>query len=914
MSKRIYINKINPEDYPEYTQRTAPAVTRDALENRIQFTSLRGFPAEQIQNKSYNQDTAITQNNNMQRIIHMEETVDMYVNHFKLGKVLWPVYPTLFAENFEELVKLCKRDGLYMFDFWGYVPGSTPSNGSIWGEYVIPSNADKIMREKLGNRFLGYDNGEQDGRYMSYSGTYAPVADCRRAQYKNFQKYFEKLFDDMLNHTVTLASLTFLHYFAKEGNSIMLGAETAQGLPSSPMWFSFIRGAGKQYGLLWYGNASVWNRWGFKEYSVKGKEADKSNGYEMGRFAGTSLGLLKRLMYNHYMYNCNILGFENCWFTTGNETDTENCYVIGGRKNKLTPIGEIQRDCVKFTERYPDPGTMYTPLAIVADFFAGWVPPRHLYTDGIYKVWGNLPYNIGDYQLHTLLTMLYPGYEDAGYFRDERGFDPPTPFGEIADVFLSDIRGAILNRYALTVILSSVELTLELYLKLKDYVCGGGKLIVFAETVNKYIGLTKYDPDYLNFFKSKTIIIDGYGLNFDDQTYSKENVINKPIVQPYSFIPEVKKVFENSFNDLRIISVNNKNLRYCVNIIKPGEYTLYVANSHFNDEQFDIICHEGILINVERLDISDLANKYEEYLPLMREDGIGSGTSGVYSIQAGDCQIWRVTTSEAQLNISPESLPVAQDKSLFLKIDNRQSVKDYLLQHPTFAHHFKGIMVSAEYLDKLDITAAKREAHYVKLQKVKIMADFTSMINHYPDLSLIGNIPGRTEEAMDRIAAILDKAKLYEAEAAVFTLQRNAENEWTGEQCRQGLEKSIAQIQKLCDERGIIMYVQNRPYTSQNSWGIKDNVKNFAVNTAFAKVEGYDYKNDLPFASLLMLSSALVDKFGQCYSVNNPVYSSADKDELKSCYGIVSENNIPIVLSAAYEDWDEVISDLEFLK
>lgn len=955
MSNRIYVHKTNPEKYPEYTRRAAPAVTRGALLHRVQFTSLRGFNTQKIATETHPSqinpvDFALTQNNPQSDnadyiIIDMEETIDMYVRHFGLGKVLWPVYPTLFAKNFDRLAELCKRDGLFMFDFWGYVPGSSPSGNSIWGEYVIPPAADNIMRELLGNHFLGYDNGEQDGRYVGgYARMVAPLADCRKAQYKNFQHHFEKLLDDMRNHTVTLASLTFLHYFAKEGNSIMLGAETAQALPSSPMWFSFIRGAGKQYGLLYYGNASVWNRWGYKDYIVDSKEPDRSYGYEMGRFAGTSLGLLKRLIYNHYMYNCDIIGFENAWLKTEEaskgEENTQKTYVINGKRNVLTPIGEIQRDCVKFVERYPDPGVMYTPLATIADFFAGWVPPRHLYTGDLYKVWGNLPYDNGDYQLHALLGMLYPGYENAGFYRDERGFDPPTPFGEIADVLLSDVRGAVLNRYAMAVVLSSVELTLEFYLKLKAYVRGGGKIVMFADTVHKYIGLSKYDPDYPDFFGMKNlrfenageyvahaygcgtviVVLDGDGFT-DNAVCEKQNNIDSPISQPYSFNPAVEKFLGDEFDGLRIVSVNNKNLRYCVNLFKicedgKNEYTLYVANSHFRTEYFDIVCHNGTVANAERLDISGGVNGREEYLPLMREndDDIGiENKKGAYAIEPGDCQIWRITAAGKPLDVYPESLPTIREKALFLKIDPCPSIKDYLLDHPTFCHNFKGVMFEAGYFDRLDRNAAKKEAHYLKLQKVRLMVDFSGMINHFPDFSLIGNIAERTEKSIDKIAEILDKAHLYGVEAAIFTSHRLAENEYTVEQGIQGLKKSFEQIDRICMERGVTMYVQNRHETLLPSGEIRSIANHYAVNTAYAQAGGYNCIEDLPFASLLLLSASIVDRFGQYYAANKPVCSSASKDELKTCFIAASEKNIPIVMTASYSCWDEAIHDLIYL-
>jgi hypothetical protein len=67
----------------------------------------------------------------------------------------------------------------------------------------------------------------------------------------------------------TLVLLNFGHYFLKEMVYTLIGAETAQGLPNGQVYYSFIRGAGKQYGVPWFGNASVWNRWGWKNYSGK---------------------------------------------------------------------------------------------------------------------------------------------------------------------------------------------------------------------------------------------------------------------------------------------------------------------------------------------------------------------------------------------------------------------------------------------------------------------------------------------------------------------------------------------------------------------------------------------------------------------------------------------------------------------
>ena len=145
---------------------------------------------------------------------------------------------------------------------------------------------------------------------------------------------------------VALNSLTFPHYMIKSGLYTLVGAEAAQALPNSQAFYAFIRGAGKQYGVLWFGNVSVYNRFGYKTYPGQGTspetrtQASKpiqrsgcavktprchgtSRNYKCqgqgtgGPTCGTSLNLMKRLMYSHIMYGSSYVSFENSWFVGG---------------------------------------------------------------------------------------------------------------------------------------------------------------------------------------------------------------------------------------------------------------------------------------------------------------------------------------------------------------------------------------------------------------------------------------------------------------------------------------------------------------------------------------------------------------------------------------------------------------------
>jgi len=287
---KIFPYLMDPKAYPEYKRRSFPAPTWETFDNTTQFTCLRVFSVRG------------------DRLVRFREDLDLYTKRFGLGRVIWPVFDTVFADNFWEFVEEIRQRNLYLFDIWGHVPGS--STDGMWGHVMPPDGMVARLEIELGDRFLGFDNGEQDGRYIgSYAKQQCPMRQGRFDQYLNFQRHFERMCGDLGDHMSALVSLCFGHYFLKEGNHALLGAETAQALPSSQLYYTFIRGACKQYGLHWFGNASVFNRWGWKDYGSEKSEGRHRSGPE----SGTSLNLLKRLMYTHYLYNCVVVGFESGW-------------------------------------------------------------------------------------------------------------------------------------------------------------------------------------------------------------------------------------------------------------------------------------------------------------------------------------------------------------------------------------------------------------------------------------------------------------------------------------------------------------------------------------------------------------------------------------------------------------------------
>jgi len=133
------------------------------------------------------------------------------------------------------------------------------------------------------------------------------------------------------------------------------------------------------------------------------------------------------------MYGVKVFGFE----TLG-----DPCQM----PNTCGPIAKIHRAGQDFAEK-TDLGTHITNVAVVAEFFSGFAPPRHLYSSLAYRVWGRIPFSAGDFWMSNLLELMYPGFTGSSYYHNESGFSTATPYTDTADVLLSDCAFDILARY-----------------------------------------------------------------------------------------------------------------------------------------------------------------------------------------------------------------------------------------------------------------------------------------------------------------------------------------------------------------------------------------------------------------------------------------------------------------------------------
>ena len=178
-------------------------------------------------------------------------------------------------EQFAPMMQEIKKRGLRVSGFWGMLPGSGVTNGVDGPRWSSPDRYGHKL--ELMDQIFGPDNwsganiGEADGHYENYVNEMIHISnygDGRREQYGNFQDEFEEE-QLQLGGKITslMADMTGAHYWAKSGLVTVVGGEVAQGLPSSQLMYSFLRGAAKEYGTLMIGNPSTCGRFGMKCYA-----------------------------------------------------------------------------------------------------------------------------------------------------------------------------------------------------------------------------------------------------------------------------------------------------------------------------------------------------------------------------------------------------------------------------------------------------------------------------------------------------------------------------------------------------------------------------------------------------------------------------------------------------------------------
>lgn len=915
---RVYIYHLDPKENPDYDRYQVVHPSLEVFEPIPQFATLRSLSL----NKSH--------------LVNYTELIEKYCldPNTTLGKIIWPVNPNfMFADNYKDFIDYIKDKGLYITSVHGFSPVSKG--------YRPPNEVLKYLDETLGAKWFGMANGEQDGHYF---GTFIreeiPLSNEPLDQFLNFRNYFDEMEKILGPKLTTLLSSTYPHQQLKSGLYTLAGAETSQHGPNAQLRYSFIRGAGKQYGVIWFGNVSIYNRFGHKAYSKKNRAHKKLKNYfscgsntpakvlsfdsiqdSSGPTCGTSLNLMKRLMYAQMMYNSGYVSFEGGWFYE-NEDD-----------NQLSPIGKMQHNAYKWVSEEKVPlGKHLATVAMYLDYYNGWASPRQN-RQIIYRTWMNLPYTPADYLTDGLLRVVYPSYQDSSYFHDETGISSPTPYGDIMDIILTDAPPWVLKVYDTIIVSSQLRGGVEIARNLLDYVQSGGHLVITAgnlatlpkghfditvtdeckavqagqkvyllsqknpilEQHNMTVCKLKYQQGttvrVLAWLKDSTplaiqttdksggsllVFATNYAIS-STPTAKPVSEIDEPLTTPYPLLDHTSAILQISLSSASIVQ-STSNLSIITNYIDTNKLLVLVSNPLLEQQPLHFVTQNGNITSVKEI-LLDQSEKGEiGYVPDGYENA-NLGKNTATTIAGGETRLFQLTTNSKMIKIDK---PVPKPRPIGIALHIRHitlSLRREIYSRPTFFQHYDSIVIDYSYLITKDEIFLEKERKWLYTQNVNVYVDATSSINLFPTLRLTSDAPDLYNESIDSIMLLLVKMTKLGSNDLILSL-----HVFPGDQSKQStfdqFNKTLHYLNKHAKLLNITLHILDTPKNQllllpMSRWLDMYNLSsiNFVLSTsALLDYEDYKYNTLLTTrTSLLYVNAPGWDLFGMKYTNNEPI-------------------------------------------
>ncbi len=314
--------------------------------------------------------------------------------------------------------------------------------------------------------------------------------------------------------------------------------------------------------------------------------------------------------------------------------------------------------------------------------------------------------------------MLYPGYQDSSYFHDESGFLTPTPYGDSADILLSDAPEWLLARYAALVVAGRLQGGEEIRDKLDAYASHGGHLLITAGSLARLpsglAGITArqakkrfasgermtvegtslredqpFDLHHLRFPKAAsiraqaggapavveiahgkgriTVFASPFGVGSQQAAGTQaaladelKNQVDQHLAKPFPLLKHLRYFLDEAFRRQTLFEAGD-GLGWITCRKSPGEYTLGVFNNSWSQKPLAITSRCGPIESLRELPLDQSEKQAAGYVP----QGISKsslGVSGKHSIAGGDVRIFAVRVREEGVEEIAHATPPARPR------------------------------------------------------------------------------------------------------------------------------------------------------------------------------------------------------------------------------------------------------------
>lgn len=357
-----------------------------------------------------------------------------------------------------ELSKLCDK---YQFTFLRFFSGEWDN------DFYICSDWDGNW--STASRYYNFNF-----RKKNYISATVPKPESREEALHFAEDYYRKRDTVHYGRLLDFSEMSpWNHYTLEWGERETAIETTGQGAPSHQVQVAFARGAARQYQTSWgWYLAYFWN--GSHPLSTQlGRNEPDYIPFTAFPYGGISLSLAQRDMYLAYLNGATFLTNED-WPQAFFQPSVAGDY---GSPWKLSPHGEALKEWFAFTQRNPDRGVSYTPVALLMDYHHGWSASfANLHT------WLHFPLRQQDHMITSFMYTLFPWKVDRA---DDDSRLSNSPYGDIYDVLIANPPSGKLDieAYKVTILLGDVKMDMPLADKLMNYVEKGGTLVVNAKQI-----------------------------------------------------------------------------------------------------------------------------------------------------------------------------------------------------------------------------------------------------------------------------------------------------------------------------------------------------------------------------------------------------------------------------------------------
>ncbi len=647
---------------------------------------------------------------------------------------------------------------LFVWNLGGYIPDSQ-AGGYVNYDYL------QQMIDTLGERFLGSDIGEQDGRYYNVYNALNRLSSDPFEEYLKLHRFQLRVAEDHADKASLLTVMYNWHGTLRDGLVVSAAAECQNkgGVTNSQVQYAFLRGAARQFGVSLAGDLAVFTSWDTQS---------------------TSTALRRRYLYSQYQWNCAILSCEDAY-------------------GPAPIVADFNTSMNGFLDQHPRPGPVHCPVAILTDPFQGWMPAMTLSSQ--FKKHVAQAYQPGDFLTHLLLNTVYPRYADNGMWKDESRAMAPTPYGDLAEVLTSDCPEPVMAGYGAVILGSDLpDAGRELRDKLESYATSGGHVVVTAANarrlwpewgignqpvtlpansqINPTSGASYVEPLAFQVMPVDpggiagavpsatsggiplvievpigtgrvTLLTSAYGLNRDPSP-----VVSRPYplwnqtldssteqVQPYVFPEHVRRTIDATLKSQQLFSVGNDQLAFITNRVDATTWLVGIYNSQLTAQSFDLQSRIGSIQSLVELPLDNLAASY----PFLPQGYTGDGVPADSTrIAAGDVRFFRVgVNSGTTVRVAPAPVSNAVPSGRFLRMPTLADLDRSLIRWPTFFQHFDGVMLDWTEIRDIDHDALKYDlCRWMNRQRLRFVMD----CRHEPSA------------ALDEMAAMKDKLLLLD--------------------------------------------------------------------------------------------------------------------------------------------------------